>query len=345
LQSALSYGFYSDSIITQHTAPTGVTASGFDYTLPATSATHFVVSTDAQVSLPSPDLVALQIEVIGQGRVNRSISSALVPRGTVVNLTAVPAEGWTFGGWAQDASGKDTTLAIVMDAAHSIKATFLSASNLIVNGDFSNGTTGWTPSAWSEDGAAQGTATVTGGALSYVVTNGATDTWNVQLFQTAVPFIKGATYTLSFDASASAARSIQVYANQGAFSKAVTLGTTLTHYTYTFVSDSTESGKISFDIGGPGTNGTTVNLDNVSIKAAASGARIAYRGAKQGGLIQQGRQLLLTGDGSFVIRDAQGKIVLQRNIRSKSRVDLTSLPRGLYFASFQGNRSLVRIME
>jgi hypothetical protein len=344
-QSAVAYGFSTDSAITMLAAPTGVTASGFDYTLPATSATHFVVSTDAQVTLPSADLVTLQVEVVGQGSVTRSIRTALVPRGTVVNLTAVPAEGWTFGGWARDGSGKNPALAVTMDAPHTVQAVFLSASNLITNGDFSNSTTGWTPSAWSQDGSAAGTPSVQNGAFSFVVANGGPDPWNVQIFQTSVPFVKGTTYTLSFDASASAARNIKVYANLGAFDKSVALGTASATYSYTFVSDSTESGKLSFDIGGAGTNGTTFNLDNVSIKAGVTGIGTASRSAPHPGLVQQGRQLFLTGEGTLVLYDVQGKAVLRRVIRSSGRVGISSLPRGLYFGSFQGARSLVRIMD
>lgn len=344
-QSAVAYGFAADSSIVKLAAPTGVTATGFDYTLPATSATHFVVSTDPQVSLPSPDLVTLQIEVIGQGQVVRSVRTAQVPRGSVVNLTAVPAEGWTFGGWAKDASGKDMALALTMSASRTVQATFLSAANLIVNGDFSGGTSGWTPSTWSPDGAAQGTAAVLNGGLAFTVTNGATDTWNVQLFQTAVPFIKGVTYALAFDASASKARDIQVYANQGAFSKAVTLGTANATYAFTFVSDSTEAGKLSFDIGGPGATGTTVYLDNVSIKAASTGIGVPARGMTHPGLRQQGRELILTGSGELVLSDVRGKVVLRRAIRSAGRVGLSPLPRGLYFASFRGARMLIRSLD
>ena len=344
-QSAVAYGFSADSVIAKLADPTGVTAAGFDYVLPATSATHFVVSTDAQVALPSPDMVALNVEVVGQGQVSRSIRTALLPRGTVVKLTAVPAEGWSFGGWAMDGSGKDTALSVTMDAPRTVQATFLSSANLIVNGDFAGGTSGWTPSAWSQDGAAAGTPTVTGGVLSYAVTNGATETWNVQLFQTAVPFVKGVTYTLSFDASASKARSIQVYANQGALSKAVVLGTVNKTFSYTFVSDSTESGKVSFDLGGTGTSGTTVMLDNVSLKAVVAGTGLATRSVKNAGLLQVGRQLVLNGEGTLVLCDAQGAVVLRREIRSAGRVDLASLPRGLYFARFQGARSLVRNLD
>lgn len=344
-QSAVAYGFSTDSVITKLPAPTGVTASGFDYALPATSATHFVVSTDAQVSLPSPDLVALEVEVVGQGAVNRSIRTTLVPRGTVVNLTAVPADGWTFSAWGRDGSGKNAALSVTMDAPHTVQAIFLSAANLITNGDFSNSTTGWTPSAWSQDGTAAGTPSVQNGVFSFAVANGGPDTWDVQIFQTAVPFVKGTTYTLSFDASADKARDIKVYANLGAFDKSVTLGAANATYTYTFVSDSTESGKLSFDIGGAGAGGTTVNLDNVSIKASVSGIRIASGSAKRPGLFQQGRQLVLTGAGSLVLCDLQGKVVLRREIRSSGRVGISSLPRGLYFASFQGARALVRSLD
>jgi mannan endo-1,4-beta-mannosidase len=340
-QSAVAYGFSTDTVVAKLPAPAGVTASGFDYTLPATSATHFIVSTDAQVSLPSPDLVALQVEVVGQGSVTRSIRTALVPRGTVVTLAAAPADGWTFGGWARDGSGKSPTLSVTMDTPHTVQAVFLSAANLIVNGDFSNGTTGWTPSAWSPDGAAAGTPSVQNGVFSFAVANGGPDTWDVQIFQTAVPFVKGATYTLSFDASASKARDIKVYANLGAFDKSVSLGTANAAYAYTFVSDSTESGKLSFDIGGPGAAGTTVSLDNVSIKAAPSALAPSRRMGRPA-LAQVGGRLLLKGPGELVVRDLSGRMVLSRQVPGEASLELAALPRGLYSARFRGARLLVR---
>ena len=41
----------------------------------------------------------------------------------------------------------------------------------------------------------------------------------------------------------------------------------------------------------------------------------------------------------------KGRVVLRREIRSSGRVGLSSLPRGLYFATFQGARSLVRSLD
>jgi hypothetical protein len=343
-KSAVAYGFSTDSVITKLADPAGVTAAGFDYSLPATSATHFVVSTDAQVELPSPDLVPLSVEVVGQGTVTRSIRTALLPRGTVVTLSATPADGWTFGGWAKDGTGKTTTLAVTMDAPRTVQAVFLSAANLIANGDFSNGTTGWTPSAWSQDGAAAGTRSGKDGAFSFAVTNGGTETWNVQIFQTAVPFVKGTTYVLSFDASGTPARSVKAYANQGAFDKSVALETASKTYSYTFVSDSTESGKLSFDIGGAGSAGSTFQLDNVSI-VASSGTGVVGKGARPPSLVQQGSQLVVDGTGTLVLLDARGRTILRREIRSATRLDLAPLPRGLYFARFQDASTLIRKLD
>jgi Glycoside hydrolase family 44/Carbohydrate binding domain/Divergent InlB B-repeat domain len=343
-QSAVAYGFSKDSVVTKLPDPTGVTAAGFDYTLPATSATHFIVSTDAQVVLPSPDLVALQVEVVGQGSVTRSVRTSLLPRGTVVNLTAVPAEGWSFGGWSKDGTGKTATLALTMDAPRTVQAIFLSAANLITNGDFSNNTTGWTPSAWSPDGAAAGTPSVQNGVFSFAVTHGGTDTWNVQIFQTAVPFVKGTTYTLSFEASASLARNIKVYANLGAIDKSVALTTTSTKYTYTFVSDSTESGKLSFDIGGPGAAGSTVTLDNVSISTATSAVLPRTRFTATP-MVQIGNRLQLQGPGDLVVRDLSGRILVSRRVMGASNFELSALPRGIHAAHFNGAKVLIRKVD
>ena len=343
-KSAVAYGFSTDTVVSRLTDPVGVTSTGFDYVLPATSATHFVVSTDAQVDLPSPDLVPLQVEVVGQGTVTRSLRTTLVPRGTVVTLTATPADGWTFGGWTRDGSGAATTLSVTMDAPRTVQAVFLSAANLIVNGDFSNGTTGWTPSAWSQDGTAAGTPSVQDGAFTFAVTNGGSDTWNVQIFQTAVPFVKGTAYTLSFDASSSQARSIKVYANLGAFDRSVSLATATKTYTYTFVSDSTESGKLSFDIGGSGAAGTTVTLDNVSIVAATSSV-VATAAPGKAKLAQVGNRILVRQGGELVLRDLNGRKLLSRPVSAESSVDLAALPRGLFTADLQGSRILVRHLD
>jgi hypothetical protein len=55
--------------------------------------------------------------------------------------------------------------------------------------------------------------------------------------------------------------------------------------------------------------------------------------------------LTVSGSGNLVLCDAQGREVLRREIRSATRVDLSSLSRGLYIARFQGSRAMIRILD
>lgn len=336
-KSAIVYGFATDTVITRFADPTGVTAVGFDYTLPASSALHFVVSTDTEVVLPQAEWVSLNVEVIGQGRVTRSVQTALVPKGASVKLTAHPAEGWTFAGWSANL-GSDTTISVSMDSSRTISAIFSSSANIVVNGDFANGAANWTPSAWSEDGAAKGVATVKDGVLSHLVENGATETWNVQLFQTGIPFVKGVRYELTFDAWANAPRSIQGYANSGAFSEAVVLEDASKSFKYTFVSGKTESGKLSFDLGGVGTSASTVHFDNISIKAVADPIAVHPRTGqvRQEGLARIGARLVARGNGMFVLSDMQGRVLVRREVAGYAEIPTDRLPRGLHLATFRG---------
>lgn len=112
------------------------------------------------------------------------------------------------------------------------------------------------------------------------------------------------------------------------------------------VSDSTESGKLSFDIGGPGTGGTTVALDDVSIKAGATAiAPAAGKVRKSAPLAQVGNRLVLHGEGEVALRDLTGRALLSKRVSGESSLELASLPRGVFTASFQGTRLLVRHLE
>jgi len=46
-----------------------------------------------------------------------------------------------------------------------------------------------------------------------------------------------------------------------------------------------------------------------------------------------------------VLCDAQGQVVARREIRGGERLDISWLPRGLYYARFQGARALVRNLD
>jgi len=57
---------------------------------------------------------SLTVNVIGDGVVNRN-DSAPYYYGDVVELTAVPADGWTFSSWSGDLTGSTNPDTITMD--------------------------------------------------------------------------------------------------------------------------------------------------------------------------------------------------------------------------------------
>jgi hypothetical protein len=85
----------------------------------------------------------LTMETVGQGSVYPG--NQTYPSGTSVNLTAVPAEGWTFSGWSGNASISSNTT-ITMDSNKTIIATFVRSyynltAEIYLNDNLQNTTT------------------------------------------------------------------------------------------------------------------------------------------------------------------------------------------------------------
>lgn len=120
----------------------------------------------------------LDLTVVGQGAVVKNPDQATYSYGTVVTLTATPAEGWSFTGWSGACTGAGDCV-VIMDGNKSVSATFtqntFSLSLTIVGqgtvvknpdqGTYTYGTTvtltaapaeGWIFTGWS--GACAGTA-------------------------------------------------------------------------------------------------------------------------------------------------------------------------------------------
>jgi hypothetical protein len=274
-RAGIVYGFTGDSSGIARLADVGtINSNTVAYTAPGYSALHFILSTDETVDLQAPSYYTLSVTTLGNGKVLRSVDGARLSAGTQVTLTAVPDSGWIFSGWAGADSSKNAAISMTMNGDKTLQARFSSAAEMIPNGDFSNDVANWTVSTWSPDGSAQGQASVVNGALKYIIQNGGTDAWNVQIFQNSVPYIKGTTYTLSFTAWAEASRTLNVYAAKGALDKKVNLSTTQSTFTFTFTADSTDAaGRLSFDFGGNGAAGAGVAyLDDVSMKAQSVNA-------------------------------------------------------------------------
>lgn len=69
----------------------------------------------------------ISLEVQGEGEIEERIVAGKTSNydyGTVVEFTAVPADGWLFTGWAGDLSGDENTIQITVEGALNISASF-----------------------------------------------------------------------------------------------------------------------------------------------------------------------------------------------------------------------------
>ena len=140
-----------------------------------------------------------------------------------------------------------------------------SQTELLTNGDFSNGVTDWA---------------FTGGAVvaneaAYTTTGAGGNPWDTQLVYAGLSFVNAQEYTLTFDARADAARDITVaIQNVGIWSdqfrQDFSLTTTMATYTATFNATSTNTNvQLGFLMAGFGvTDG--VYYDNVSLTSNAA---------------------------------------------------------------------------
>ena len=67
----------------------------------------------------------LTISVNGSGTTDPAAGSIDCDPGSIVNVTATPANGWQFDSWSGDVSGTDTTISIRMDGNKDVTANFL----------------------------------------------------------------------------------------------------------------------------------------------------------------------------------------------------------------------------
>ena len=136
------------------------------------------------------------------------------------------------------------------------------SQNLLTNGDFENGNTGW---AFGSPGV------VSLGEAFYSTANAGGDPWGTELKQTNLSFINGSSYTLSFRARAAANRTMSVNIqntniwNDQFRNNAIALTTTMTSYSYTFSATSTNNNaQLNFHMANMGVNTTeAVYIDDV----------------------------------------------------------------------------------
>lgn len=118
---------------TQHSATLAnlTPATTYQYWISATdTAGNSTVSPEYQFTTQSATSqgYTLSTSIVGSGTVSRSPDQATYDAGTVVQLTATAATGWTFAGWSGDLTGTTNPVSLTMDANRSVTATFTSTS-------------------------------------------------------------------------------------------------------------------------------------------------------------------------------------------------------------------------
>lgn len=100
----------------------GWSFSGWNGDASGTASTTVTMYSNKTVTATfTQDIYGLTMHSVGQGTVNPGNQTYL--SGSIVNLIAVPAKGWSFCGWSGAASGISNT-SITMDSAKDVTATF-----------------------------------------------------------------------------------------------------------------------------------------------------------------------------------------------------------------------------
>jgi len=278
-----------------------------------------------------------------------------VASGTVVTLTATPEAGYEFVGWAGDTTAAATVnpLKVTVAKDRNILGNFRPAagSNLLKNGDFAATTTDWQFNI-NADGTATGSISYAAKQADITITTAGAENWHAQLMQGGFALEAGATYILSFDAWANAARDVAIgltttdWKWQGGGS--VTVGTTSKNYQVELSALATIAagtvGVIQFNVGDVVSN---LHIDNVVLmqkggstglhaRAVRSHDALAVRASADG--LSWTTSQPLASDRSLVVRDLSGRETARFALTAGAVSGRVSgpLPSGVLVAEIEG---------
>jgi hypothetical protein len=280
------------------------------------------------------------------GSVARNPNNTSFASGTKVTLTATANPGWAFAGWGGGASGSANPIEITMDANKAITANFIPANtdpeaNLVADGNFP-GTS--LPSSWTLNqgdgyGNSAATSSVASNKVTINVTTKGSEVWEPQLVQNGITLVNGMSYVLSFDASASPARTMGMIIQMAGGDYAtyfqepsVSLTTQTQTFTYTFTMEapSDESGRIGFNLGqatGP------VTISNVKLSyAPITKIQNPIHAVKFTVHSLGGKMLRVESNASTAIYlyDVRGNLAQKAQVASGSSMVKLSIPSGVY---------------
>ncbi len=210
---------------------------------------------------------SLNIEPATGGTVEVSPKMETYPEGTMVTFTATPAEGYEFDKWLHLGSANPMKVEVVKNMT--VIPVFKKKNEIIINGDFSQGTKNW-GNWYFQSTQWKATGIVVDGVYKINVTQPGTAYWHIVDQQLAIPLVKDVTYLVTFDAWADNPNSMDVflsknhsdYGNYYSTVKSITATKQKFSWTVKMAQASDPNCRFGFGIGKFTGN---VYLDNVSI--------------------------------------------------------------------------------
>jgi hypothetical protein len=221
--------------------------------------------------------------------------------------------------------------------------------NLLGNGDFSSGDAEWTFLALSP---AEGAQSVSDGKCRIAVATPDVF-WKVQLYQGNLSLVQGRTYTVSFDALSDEAGKeisvdIKVENGEGGYWKTLTLTTSMSTFSESFVYDGQTTGeaRLKFHVG---KSAGDVVFDNVSLVEGGDAPVVqGLHACRPGGVVRMAtsggrvtRLVVAPGIGGRVscgLFDGRGRRLVSRTAGAGAVLiddeTLARLPAGAYLVRF-----------
>jgi len=211
---------------------------------------------------------SLTIEPATGGTIEISPKMESYPVGTMVTLTAKHEEGYEFDKWLHVGSANPLRIDISKNTI--LIPGFKKKNELILNGDFNQGTQNW-GNWYFQTTQWKATGTVVDGVYKINVTQPGTANWHIVDQQLGIPLVKDGTYLITFDAWADNPNSMDVflsknhsdYGNYYSTVKAITTTKQKFSWTVKMVQASDPNCRFGFGLGKFNGN---VYLDNVSIE-------------------------------------------------------------------------------
>ncbi len=178
--------------------------------------------------------------------------------GSVFSLEAVPKNYSIFAGWSGAGTSTIPILNLTLDTDKNLDVAFNLGpfySNMLKNGDFSDGANNWWFGAWPP---AEAAGSVQNGEYHMVCALGGDYAWQIQLIQNGLIVENGSTYDVLYDAYASADKCISPWVSKDAppwtafgGNHIDTLSTVKKRFDYAFkMSHPTDpAGRLLFDLG------------------------------------------------------------------------------------------------